>query len=168
MEAVLIFAEVKAREADAKVEGYTMVMGKIDPKGVKTGLPKVGKKVIQAKDPENVILVYPKNEEKADSEETKKIVKKVLAPKTTEIQVRGMRKIQKGGVAMETGNKTAAQKIRQMTATNESIKCTRPKRALPKLLIYDVEQDMTEDEFNAYIFRIFKIGNSTKQTSMGL
>lgn len=91
---------------------------------LKTGLSKVGKIVGQANDPGRVVLVCPTNEAKTDSEETKKVVKEVLAPKTTGIQVCGLGKIQKEGIAIKTGNKTAVQKITEMAGRNITIKCT--------------------------------------------
>lgn len=41
-------------------------------------------------------LVYPTDEGKTDSEETKKVVKQILAPKMTGIQVRGLKKYENG------------------------------------------------------------------------
>lgn len=86
-----------------------------------------------------MVLVYPTDEAKTDSEETRKVMKQVLAPKMTGIQIRGLKKLQKGGIAIETGNKIAAHKVREMAAKTDIIKCSVPRRVLPKFLIYDVD-----------------------------
>lgn len=115
-------------------------------------MPKVGKKKITARDPEKVVLIYPTDESAQDSEETKKAVKEVVVPKSSGIQVRAVKKIQRGGIVVETATKQGAVKIREITSKVPTIRLAEPKRILPKVLIYDIEQNMTEEEFKEYLY----------------
>lgn len=83
---------------------------------------KIGKKIVVPQDAQKVVLVYPKYEQITDSEVTKKIVKEVLAPKEQGIQIRAVRKVQKGDLAIESGTKKCAQKIREIATNNERLR----------------------------------------------
>lgn len=98
-------------------------------------LPKVGKKPVSLRDPEKCVLVYPADESKTDSEETKKVLKSTLAPKSEEIQVRAVRKVQKGGIAVETGSKSAAIKIKELTMKVPTLGIAAAKVINPRVLI---------------------------------
>ena len=93
-------------------------------------LPKVGKKTVVPRDVEKVVLVYHKDESKVDSEETKKVIKEVIKPKESGIQIRAIRKVQKGGVVVESGTRQGAQKIRELAGKVESLKIAAPRSCL--------------------------------------
>lgn len=120
--------------------------------GVTKMPPRVGRKIVPPKDSEKVVLLYPTDEAMTDSEVTKKIVKEALAPKQQGIQIRALRKVQKGGVAIESGTKKSAQKIRDIAAKNERIKAVEPKKILPKVMLYDVDRTLSEEDVKEFIF----------------
>ena len=118
-----------------------------------SSLPKVGKKTVVPRDAEKVVLVYQKDESKVDSEETKKVIKQVIMPKESGIQIRAIRKVQKGGVVVESGTRKGAQKIRELASRVETLKIAAPRRILPKMIIYDVDRDLVDSEIQDYMYK---------------
>lgn len=104
------------------------------------------------RDAEKVVLVYQKDETKVDSEETKKAIKEVIMPKESGIQIRAIRKVQKGGVVVESGTRKGAQKIRELAGRVETLKIAAPRRILPKMIIYDVDRDLVDGEIQDYTY----------------
>lgn len=154
LEAEYVKEMVKRKEAEGIIQGYLMAHTDVDHKpepwktvpyrdAVKT--PKVGKRTVLPRDPDKVVLVYPTDEKKVDSEETKKLIKESLAPKKEGIQVRSIRKVQKGGIVVETGTKSGATKIKEMTRT-PTLRVVEPKKINPRVLIYDVDRQLEEEE----------------------
>lgn len=115
--------------------------------------PKVGRKQVQPRDLEKVVLVYPTDENKTDSEATKKIVVESLAPKSEGIQIRALRKVQKGGVVVESGTKSGAIKIREITNKIPSLKIVAPKQLNPRVMIYDVDRSLTDEEIKSCVWK---------------
>ena len=105
------------------------------------------------RDAEKVILVYHKDETKTDSEETKKALKEVIAPKDLGIQPRAIRKVQKGGVVVESGTRRGAQKIREIAGRVEKLKIAAPRKILPKILVYDLDRELTDEDIGEYMFK---------------
>ena len=103
------------------------------------------------RDAEKVVLVYQKDETKTDSEESKKVLKEVIAPKDLGIQIRAIRKVQKGGVVVESGTRQGAQKIREIAGRVDKLKIAAPRKILPKMLIYDVDRELTDEDIAEYI-----------------
>lgn len=75
----------------------------------------------------------------------RKVLKTSLAPKSEGLQFRCFRKIQKGGVEVETGKKSGADKMKQRTSRDPALRIAALKRIRPKVLIYDVDSDLEED-----------------------
>ena len=98
-------------------------------------------------------MVYPKDEKITDSEVTKKIFKEVLAPKDQGIQIRALRKVQKGGLAIESGTKKSAQKIRDIASGHDRLKAMQPKKILPKAMVCDVDKTLVGDEIKEFIYQ---------------
>ena len=116
-------------------------------------LPKVGKKTVVPRYVEKVVLVYQKDETKVDSEETKKVIKEIITPKESGIQIGAIRKVQKGGVVVESGTRRGAQKIRELAGKVETLKIAAPRRILPKMIIYDVDRDLADGEIQEYMYK---------------
>lgn len=76
--------------------------------------PKIGKKPIPARDQEKVLLIYPTDKNK-NADEIKKMIKDTLEPRKDKIQVRNVRKTQRGAVVVETGSREDVKKIRTIT-----------------------------------------------------
>lgn len=100
----------------------------------------------------NVVLVYP-TKEGGNSEDTKKAVKNVIAPKIEGIQIRSIRKVNKGGVAIETGSSKSAGVIKDATKKNAEIRCAEPRVMLPRLQVFDVEREISEEEFKQCLYK---------------
>lgn len=157
LEAMLVAAEIRI----AKMNGQLEVLEKRKPVAEEKpsyadmlvkNAPKVGKRRVLSRDPEKVILAYPQDEEATDSEETKKVIKETIVPKQTGIQFRAVRKIQKGGVAIETGTRQAAAKVREALSRVPTLRCADPRRRLPRMQIFDVERDMTLEDLHEYMY----------------
>lgn len=150
MEALLLYAEVKARETEGKLEGFKMATKLMEENNVHTykealKTPKIRKKPV-ARDSEKVMLIYPTNETKKDSEETKKELKKTLVLKAEGLQIRAVRKMQRGGVVVEIGTKSGAQKLKEITAKVTTLKTAVLKKINLSIIIYDADRELAEEE----------------------
>lgn len=112
---------------------------------------RVGRKPVQPKDVENIVLIYSK-EETVVSEDTKKIVKQAIVPKEQGLKIQPLRKINKGGVLIESGNKQSAVKSREVAQKVETIKVATPRRILPKIKIFDVDRELEDAEIKEFIY----------------
>lgn len=70
------------------------------------------------------------------------MLKETLAPKSEGLQIRAVRKVQKGGIAVETVSKSGAIKIREITSKINTLGIAEPKKILPKVLICDLEREL--------------------------
>lgn len=118
---------------------------------MQTALPKVGKKTIAPRDVEKVVLVYPKDEKVQDSEATRKLVKESIKPREEGIQIRAVRRVQHGGLIIESGSRASAQKIRDIASRTETLRTAAPKKILPKVLIYDLDRQLKDEEISEFI-----------------
>lgn len=103
--------------------------------------PKFGKRVVKPKPAEKTVLLYPVNATKEDEEETKKLVKTIIAPKEDGWQIQAIRKVRKGGVVIEAGSVQTAQKIKEATKAQTSLKCVELSRKNPVIQIFDLDGD---------------------------
>lgn len=133
-------------------EDIMYVMQKCETYADKVKRPTVMNKEIVQRGEGNVLLVYP-TKEGADSEETKQVVKNVIEPKKEGIQIRAIRKVNKGGVVIEAGSKKSAIVIKEAARKVTEIRCVEPRRMKPRLQIFDVEKDVTEDVFMECMFK---------------
>lgn len=92
-----------------------------------------------------VVLVFPDGEEK-DSKKTKAIVKESLRPQEIGVQVKAVRTIRDGGLAIETNTREQLEKVKAAPSLLEKgFKVQEPRVRGPRLLIYDVpEEEKTE------------------------
>lgn len=156
IEAMLMNMEVQAAKMKGQIEAYEKKIPHTAEKPSYADLlvknaPRVGKRRVPARDPEKVVLAYPQDDEATDSEETKKVIKEAIVHKQAGIQFRAVRKIQKG-VAIETGTKQAAVKVREALSRVPTIRCTDPRRRLPRVQIYDVDQDIKMEDMHEYLY----------------
>ena len=84
---------------------------------------------------------------------TKKVLKELIQPKDEGWQIRAMRKVRKGGVAVETGSVKTVNKIKEVATARKTIKCVEPSRRQPMVQIFDVDMDLTEDELKKCLFK---------------
>ena len=115
--------------------------------------PKIGKKEVVPKSIEKTVLVYPTDETKEDSDEVKRSIKEIIKPKEDGWQIRAMRKVRKGGVAVEAGSVKTITKIKEVVSTKPNIKCVEPSRRQPMVQIYDVDNDLTEEELKKCLYK---------------
>lgn len=100
---------------------------------------------------ENVLVVYPpggpKEGPRDASVETKKRIVELIKPREVNLQVRNFRTVSKGGVLVEAASSQAAGKIFENQALKDGgFQVARPKVVLPKVMVYDVPNDISEDE----------------------
>lgn len=119
---------------------------------LKAAAPKVGKNPIRQKS-ETTVLIYPKDKRLTDSEETKKQVKTLLAPKEGGFQVKGLRKVPRGGIAIEAGSVKSAQAIRDATNKLEKFKTVDIKKSQPRVMIYDVDKTTSDEDFLKSLYK---------------
>lgn len=161
----LVYEEMERRAtAEGVLKGYQMAVAMRGPEETQqrpgplsyrevAKIPKVGRKAVEQRDPERVVLFYPTDENQTDAEQTKKLLKETLAPREEKLQIRSVRKVTKGGVVVEAGNKSGAIKIKEIARRVPSLKITEPKKLNPRVLIYDVDRDMEEDDVIRCIYQ---------------
>lgn len=118
----------------------------------KSTAPKIGKTQVQPK-ADKIVLVYPKDKRSTDSEETKQRVKTLLAPTEDGFQIKDVRKVAKGGIAIEAGNVKSAQAIRDAASKLDKYKCVDVKANNPRVMVYDVDKNTKDDEFIKSLYK---------------
>ena len=68
-------------------------------------------------------------------------------------QIRSLRKVRKGGVAVEAGSVKTVNKIKEVASTKPNIKCVEPSRRMPMVQISDVDMELTEEELKKCLFK---------------
>lgn len=155
LEELLCLSELKVAELSGRLierEGMAPQAPVPSYADVSRQMPRVGRKPVVTRDPEKTVLLYPKDSTTTDSEITKRAVKEAVVPKDAGIQVRVFKKVQNGGVIIETATRQGAVKFKEITSKVPSIRVAEPRKILPKLLIYDVEQTMQESAFKEFLY----------------
>lgn len=106
---------------------------------------------VRARPRENVVVVYPpggpKEGPRDASVETKSRLVQLIKPKEDNLQVRSMRMVGRGGVLVEAASGGDAGRLIENRALRESgFTVERPKTVLPKIMIYDVPNDISEED----------------------
>lgn len=128
--------------------------------------PKVGKKVIPPKSKENVVLLYPKDDNgNGTSARTTSAIKKVLAPQQDNLKIRKIIPITRGGILIEAGTEETVAAIREAAKKAHGIKCVDNKIKRPRLQIFDVSSNMSDEEFlnSLYTQNLMEKGVSEKR-----
>lgn len=98
-----------------------------------------------------MVVVYPpggpKEGPRDTSVETNTRLIQLIKPREDNLRVRSVRMVSRGGVLVEAASGVAAGRIMENQALRESgFTVERPKVVLPKVMIYDVPNDISEDE----------------------
>lgn len=113
---------------------------------------------VKARPRENVVVVYPpggpKEGPRDASVETKSRLIQLIKPREDNLQVRSVRMVSRGGVLVEAASGGAAGRIMENQALKESgFTVERPKVVLPKVMIYDVPIDISEEEVRSCLIK---------------
>lgn len=105
---------------------------------------------------ENLVVVYPPGGPKEGSRdasvETKNRLVQLIRPKDDNLQVRGIRMVGRGGVLVEAASGGDAGRIMDHQALKDGgFTVERPRTVLPKIMVYDVPNEITEDEVKTCI-----------------
>lgn len=106
----------------------------------------VNNREVPPRNSDKVVILYP-TDEGQKSEDTRKAVREVLAPKNEGLQIKAMRNVNRGGVVIETGSAKSTVVIKEAAKKVKNIRCVEPKLMKPRLQIFDVEKVITEEEF---------------------
>lgn len=102
------------------------------------GIPAVTGSKKKPKPNTPVLLVFPEKEPK-DSQVKKNTMKEVLKPQELGMQVRAVRTIRDGGIALETATREQLLKVKEAQLLRErGFKVQEPRVRSPRVLIYDV------------------------------
>lgn len=92
-------------------------------------------------------VIVRANDAKMSSEQVKEKVMRNVS-KELNVRVRAVRKTRNGGIAIETASENELKKVIECKRFNElGLNVERPRRIGPKLIIYDVPNELTNDEF---------------------
>lgn len=94
------------------------------------------------------VVIRPKNTDvKMTSEQVKEKVMRDVS-KVLNVRVRAVRKTRSDGIAIETASESELKKVVECGKFNEiGMKVEMPRKIGPKLIVYDVPNEMTNDEF---------------------
>lgn len=116
---------------------------------LKVSTAKIPKKVSRISEP--VLLVYPpESEPQQTSDQTKEKLKKAINPVQKGLKIDGIRRIGKGGVALQTENKKQLAQLAKVLE-KEGLKTKKPSRLRPNIIIYDVPDEIKKEDLNAAI-----------------
>lgn len=106
------------------------------------------------KSTQQVVIIRPSEAMKCkSSDDTKKEVMKFIDPKRDKIHVKNLRKIRDNGILIETESKYDLAKIATSADLKKhGFKIERPGKKEPRILIYDVQSSLTEQEIKDAIF----------------
>ncbi|GBM42204.1 hypothetical protein AVEN_174645-1 [Araneus ventricosus] len=98
----------------------------------------------------NFSLVFAKDKD-TSSEEVKETLLKALAPSKIKTGIKNVRKLAKGGVAIECDSAKGTESILQEINDNEQLRSAfeakTPAKRLPRLIIYDVDETIEKTAF---------------------
>lgn len=149
--------EVKSSVAATKVAVKEAVSATVTPgergyAAAVKGAPAVTGTKKRPKSNPPVVLVFPENEPK-DSRVTREVVKKTLCPQEMGVQVRAVRSIRDGGLAIETATREQMEKVKAAPLLKDKgFKVQEPRVRGPKVLIYDVPEDIKEEALASTIW----------------
>ncbi|GBM60790.1 hypothetical protein AVEN_125453-1 [Araneus ventricosus] len=98
----------------------------------------------------NVSLVFAKSKD-TSSEEVKETLLKALAPSKIKIGIKNVKKLAKGGVAIECdtakGTETILKEINSNQQLSNAFEAKAPTKRLPRVVIYDVDEAVSKEDF---------------------
>ncbi|XP_023234108.1 uncharacterized protein LOC111633731 [Centruroides sculpturatus] len=95
--------------------------------------------------PKEVILVEP-SKEGDDPEYTKEQLKKKVDPKKIGVGIQAVRKLRKGGIAIELNSVEDKNKLRKEIEEKTGLRTREPAKKRPRLIIYGVAKDTPKEE----------------------
>lgn len=106
---------------------------------------------VRARPRENVVVVYPpggpKEGPRDTTVETRSRLVQLIKSKEDNLQVRSLRMVSRGGTLDEAASGIDAGRLMENQALRESgFTVERPKTVRPKVMIYDVPNDISEDD----------------------
>ncbi|XP_023240712.1 uncharacterized protein LOC111639152 [Centruroides sculpturatus] len=109
----------------------------------------VAKKMKQQ--PKEIILVEPEREGE-DPERTKDRLKKNVNPRQLGVGIQTVRKLRRGGIAIEVGTEEEKKKLRREIEEKTGLKTREPVKRRPRIVIYGVSKDASKEEVEECLF----------------
>lgn len=172
---------IDLKEEKEKAKGHTLTTPTLNTSyasAVRKGVTEKIKSSNLTKPEGTIILITPK-----EGDDTRKIegqIKQILNPKDDKINIKSI-KTTKKMVVIETGKKADADKILGNERLKEIVKMEKPKKKLPKIILYDIpitmenkvikeaiykqnfEDEIEEKDFQEQFNLIFKTGPREKE-----
>lgn len=101
----------------------------------------------------NTLLIFPK--EKLDgqsSQLTEALVKKAINPQDLGLKIKRISKIRNNGIAVELQTASQLDKLQSEPKLSQLVQMNRPRKRFPKVLIYDVPQDLTDQQLTEKVY----------------
>lgn len=133
--------------------------------------PKIGVEKVTPQYKKKTVILYPENPEgNGTSERTLSAIKAVLAPQKEKIQIKKIVNIRKGGVVIEAGTEKTATLIKEVAQKAHGIKCVDKKLKRPRVIIYDVDDEMSMDEMKKCLYtqNLQEKGHTEEEVNEGI
>ncbi|KAG7196382.1 hypothetical protein KM043_018806 [Ampulex compressa] len=100
------------------------------------------------KPPKNLVVIYPNEKQKnGDSESTKKLLMATIAPVTEKLKIRNLRKINNGGLLLETQTKEDMEAVLENTSIRDvGLVTSVPSKRKPLMIVHGIPKDMSEQD----------------------
>lgn len=100
----------------------------------------------------STIALYPKDNTKT-SEETQKLVQKIISPEEMKLHVRGVRKIRNGGIIISTERKEDIDKLKQSEKLHSSgLKIEEQSKRRPRIVVIGVPTALNDKQVLEFIY----------------
>lgn len=108
-----------------------------------------GRKTMNNRNANTTLIITPK--EGDDTRKVEKVFRDNLNPRTDKIKIKKI-KTTKKNIIIETVTESDSEKIIKHAKLNHKMTIERPKKKLPKVILYDVPTNMTTDDLTDYAY----------------
>ena len=99
------------------------------------------------------VIIKPKEKDKyKNSEDLRKAVKETLSPGKQQIQIRRFI-VRKEDIVLETNSVATLEKLKTSRRLQTKFEVTEPTKFRPRIIIYDVPSEYTEQDLKAHVFK---------------
>lgn len=129
------------------------------------GAVKAGTSTVSLKTQEKTLIVYPKETTGTDKEESSKTrtrLMEVVKPRQLGLKINNVREVRKGGIAISLPKDSTLTTQELSTKMAGAYTVQEPGRKQPRMLIFDVSSDMTEEDVVGCIYAQNMTGRMTE------
>lgn len=131
-------------------------------------VPNFSLRKVRPRQADDVVLVFPEGEGSAcSSKETRERVRQAINPRVEGIQVKGVRGIRDGGVAVVLGDRGQADRVKGSEGLRKAgLRVAEPRLQRPRVMLYDVPQSLSGVEIAGCVYEQGSVTGLSKDEFM--